>query len=474
MRTTLTIGSATLLVVAAGVLIQALPVAFLLADSGRYGTYLFVWAAQLVGVPLGAWLGGILFDRGAVRIHLASAAAAALVGAALFLAAGEGFLWPALGSGLLGVFFGLATTLAFAAVGARVTFAARPAALAALLLGSLIVVNVAFSLVLWEPFTLAIAGGALLVGGIGVAAALASPVRGGTSVAIGVAAALASPVRGGTSVAIGPAVAPLAAVMLGMVAIFVGIESSRVAASFLIIPLQNVSIEAITLFRFVSFALGLGLVALGGRAFLGLVGTTFADVRAIVILAMVGLVSGVLAAAFTIQAAMEGDFTAYGALVAAGLLIGILVSIGWLARQPTSTGPVRLGAVLLAMGGALIVVQLFVGRLPTAVLVPGVLMAGVGAGLAILVVRACVADAPLDVLGRLTAASVVAAHAGTQLGTMAASTLSTMTQEIELDPAWGLTEVVTVIAASLLVLVLGLRATGRQPERRPSTDPLAA
>jgi hypothetical protein len=456
MRTTLTIGSATLLVVAAGVLIQALPVAFLLADSGRYGTYLFVWAAQLVGVPLGAWLGGILFDRGAVRIHLASAAAAALVGAALFLAAGEGFLWPALGSGLLGVFFGLATTLAFAAVGARVTFAARPAALAALLLGSLIVVNVAFSLVLWEPFTLAIAGGALLVGGIGVAAALASPVRGGTSVAIG------------------PAVAPLAAVMLGMVAIFVGIESSRVAASFLIIPLQNVSIEAITLFRFVSFALGLGLVALGGRAFLGLVGTTSADVRAIVILAMVGLVSGVLAAAFTIQAAMEGDFTAYGALVAAGLLIGILVSIGWLARQPTSTGPVRLGAVLLAMGGALIVVQLFVGRLPTAVLVPGVLMAGVGAGLAILVVRACVADAPLDVLGRLTAASVVAAHAGTQLGTMAASTLSTMTQEIELDPAWGLTEVVTVIAASLLVLVLGLRATGRQPERRPSTDPLAA
>ena len=456
MRTALTIGSATLLVVAAGVLIQALPIAFLLADSGRYGIFLFVWAAQLVGVPLGAWLGGILFDRGAVRALLTSTAATAITGAVLFLVAGEGILWPALGSGLLGVFFGLATTLAFATVGSRVSFAARPAALATLLLGSLIVVNLAFSLVLWEPITVAIAGGALLVGGIGVAAALASPERAGTSVAIG------------------PAAAPLVAVMLGMVAIFVGIESSRVAASFLVVPLQNVSIEAITLFRFVSFALGLGVVALGGRAFLGLLGTTIADVRAIALVALVGLVSGVLAVAFTIQAAMEGDFTAYGALVGAGLLIGILVSIGWLARRPTSTGPIRLGAVLLATGGALIVVQLFVGRLPTAVLVPGVLAGGVGAGLLILAVRTFVADAPLAVLGRLTAASIVAAHAGNQLGTMAASTLSTMTQEIELDPAWGLTEVVTVIAASLLVLVLGLRATGREPGRRASTDPLAA
>ena len=441
---------------AAGVLIQALPIAYLMADSGRYGTFLFVWAAQLVGVPLGAWLGGILFDRGAVRVLLASTAATAITGAVIFLVAGEGILWPALGSGLLGVFFGLATTLAFAAVGSRVTFAVRPAALAALLLGSLVVLNLAFSLVLWEPVMLAIAGGALLVGGIGVTAALASPVRVSTSVAIG------------------PAVAPLVAVMLGMVAIFVGIESSRVAASFLIIPLQNISIEAITLFRFVSFALGLGLVAVGGRAFLGLLGTTVADVRAIVLIALVGLVSGVLSAAFTIQAAMSGDFVAYGALVAAGVLIGIVAAIAWLAWRPTGTGPVRIGAVLLAIGAALIVIQLLVGPLPTAVLVPGVLVGGVGGGLAILAVRAFVADAPLDVLGRLTAASIVAAHAGTQLGTMTASTLSTMTQEIELDPAWGLAEIVIIVAASLLVLVLGLRSTGREPDRRTASDPLAA
>jgi hypothetical protein len=252
---------------------------------------------------------------------------------------------------------------------------------------------------------------------------------------------------------------------VGLALIIAMTERSRAVALLFLVPLNTIEMTDLAGLRLVVVALGVLLIGVTARA-LNRSGDR-ATPELMACIALAGLVGGALATSTVIRISMASISGPIFLSSTLGALAGIGIAALWLRAHAHVARLATTGAVLMAM--AVVVAVLappsldLVSTVWLVLLAAALVAVSMGASFVSLPVRTLVADTPRSRLGLVTAGSVVAASAGTAVGSYLASSIAFSLVEGE-NPLNHLVDM-AMLVASVVALVLLAR---RLPRERPT------
>jgi hypothetical protein len=436
-----------ILALAVAAAVQIVPATLAMRATPMIAVLGVVHLGGILTVPLGALVAGVVIDRGGLRAAIIAGSVLIALGAAVASAiSSDSLLLLAAGALSTGLGIGALTTAVFVGAALVVAPGRRPLMVAAVLVAMLPV----FAAWLYiDPVVspIILAGTVLAAGAL-----LAILIRGSSS-----------PPPAVESVA---RVAGLSLLLTAGVALIVAMmEPSRALALLFLVPLNTIEMTDLAGLRLVVVALGVLLIGVTARALNRSGDRGTAEVMACIALA--ALVGGALTTSTVIRLSMASISGPIFLGSTLGALAGIGIAAWWMRASARVARIATTGAVLMSTAVAVAVLAPpsldLVGTEWLVLLGAALVAVSMGAFFVSLPVRTLVADTPNSRLGLVTAGSVVAASAGTAVGSYLASSIAFSLVEGE-NPFNHLVDI-ALLAASVVALVLLAR---RLPRERPA------